>query len=67
MKIKVIHKDCKFNLKSCSCPCRYIQAHAMCSPSIKNQVGIHLNKVIVAANLKQCRMIKTILLSFPSS
>lgn len=53
MKIKVIHKDCKFNLKSCSCPCRYIQAHAMCSPSIKNQVGIHLNKVIVAANLKQ--------------
>ena len=53
MKIKVIHKDSKYNLKPCSCPCRYIQAHAMCSPSIKNQVGIHLNKVIVAANLKQ--------------
>lgn len=51
MKVK------NYNLESCGCSSWYIEAHAMCLPSIKNQEGIDLDEVIMAANLKKCHTI----------
>ncbi|WVZ04986.1 hypothetical protein V8G54_018332 [Vigna mungo] len=38
-------------LKACGIPSSYVEAHAICFPSIKDQVRIYFNKMIMASNL----------------
>jgi len=42
----------EFHLKACGIPSGYVEAHAIRFPSIKGQVRIYFNKMIVASNLK---------------